>query len=133
MQAPCIRQAPSWQLPASDGAQASVAVEEGVREVGINTYDAALEGAGDKLVVLDLYTQWCGPCKLLAPKIEALVDEYPDVVFLKMDCNQENKTLAKELGVRVVPTFKLFKNKEIIGEVRGAKFDALLAEIKKLR
>ena len=56
--APYIRQAPSWQLPASDGAQASVAVEEGVREVGINTYDAALEGAGDKLVVLDLYTQW---------------------------------------------------------------------------
>ena len=56
--APNPRREASWQLPAADGAQASVAVEQKVREVGISTYDGALEGAGETLVVLDLYTQW---------------------------------------------------------------------------
>lgn len=60
-------------------------------EVDINTFDAALAAAGDKLVVLDMYTQWCGPCKMLAPKLESLAESYQDVVFIKLDCNQENK------------------------------------------
>eukprot|EP00271_Cylindrocystis_brebissonii_P012099 TRINITY_DN30189_c0_g1_i1.p1 TRINITY_DN30189_c0_g1~~TRINITY_DN30189_c0_g1_i1.p1 ORF type:complete len:198 (-),score=35.65 TRINITY_DN30189_c0_g1_i1:700-1293(-) len=130
---------PSVRVSASAGEAAEVATAEApaaagkVKEVDINTFYPALRAAGEKLVVVDLYTQWCGPCKLLAPKIDALVNEYPDVVFVKMDCNQENKALAKELGIKVVPTFKLYKQNELVGQVAGAKFDALLLEINKLR
>jgi len=117
---------------AADGAQTGVASEL-VAEVGVDTFYPALDAAGNKLVVLDMYTQWCGPCKLIAPKFEALAKEMGDVVFLRLDCNQENKPLAKALGVKVVPTFKFFKGKELKGEVQGAKYDAVVAEIQKLR
>ncbi|GAB4835371.1 hypothetical protein Ancab_000281 [Ancistrocladus abbreviatus] len=100
-----------------------------VTEVSKDTFWPIVEAAGDKTVVLDMYTQWCGPCKVIAPKFQELSEKYLDVVFLKLDCNQENKPLAKELGIRVVPTFKILKNGEIIKEVTGAKFDDLLAAI----
>ncbi|KAL5727336.1 hypothetical protein ACHQM5_000546 [Ranunculus cassubicifolius] len=73
-----------------------------------------------KVVVLDMYTQWCGPCKVMAPKYQLLSEKHLDVVFMKLDCNQENKALAKELGIRVVPTFKILKD---------GKFDDLVASI----
>jgi thiol-disulfide isomerase/thioredoxin len=128
--------APFVRLPrvlrvAADGA--AQVTKELVPEVTVHNFDSVMDSVGTKLVVLDMYTQWCGPCKLIAPKIEALAEEYPDVVFLRLDCNQENKPLAKQLGVKVVPTFKFFKQKEIIAEVSGAKYDAIVAEIKKLR
>lgn len=97
------------------------------------TFWPIVEAAGDKLVVLDMYTQWCGPCKIMYPKIVELSGKYTDVTFLKLDCNQENKALAKELGVRVVPTFKIFKNREEVAEVKGAKFDELVHSIENLR
>eukprot|EP00250_Pteridium_aquilinum_P030308 c4105_g1_i1 orf=214-777(+) len=101
----------------------------GVVEVTQETFWPVLEAAGDKLVVVDLYTQWCGPCKIMYPKLVDLSQKYADVVFLKLDCNQDNKALAKKLGVKVVPTFKLFRNRLEIAEVKGAKFDELVQSI----
>ncbi|KNA21376.1 hypothetical protein SOVF_043800 [Spinacia oleracea] len=69
----------------------------------------------------------------MAPKYEKLAEEYLDVIFLKLDCNQENKTLAKELGIRVVPTFKILKENSVVGEVTGAKYDKLLEAIQAAR
>ncbi|KAJ7513575.1 hypothetical protein O6H91_23G028300 [Diphasiastrum complanatum] len=105
----------------------------GVTEVDKDNFWPTLEAVGNNLVVLDMYTQWCGPCKLMYPKLVALSEQYVDVIFLKIDCNQQNKPLAKELGVRVVPTFKIFKNKALVGEVAGAKYDELVKVIDKLR
>ncbi|XP_031400639.1 thioredoxin F-type, chloroplastic-like isoform X2 [Punica granatum] len=104
-----------------------------VTEVGKDTFWPIVEAAGEKTVVLDMYTQWCGPCKIMAPKFQELSEKYLDVVFLKLDCNQENKPLAKELGIRVVPTFKILKEGKIVKEVTGAKFDDLVAAIDAVR
>lgn len=60
-------------------------------------------------------------------------EKYQDVVFLKLDCNQDNKSLAKELGIRVVPTFKILKDNKIVKEVTGAKFDDLVVAIETVR
>ncbi|WP_411026194.1 thioredoxin family protein, partial [Salmonella sp. s58078] len=81
-----------------------------VTEVSKDTFWPLVEAAADKTVVLDMYTQWCGPCKVIAPKFQQLSEKYADVIFLKLDCNQDNKPLAKELGIRVVPTFKILKD-----------------------
>ncbi|ONK56796.1 uncharacterized protein A4U43_C10F13060 [Asparagus officinalis] len=71
----------------------------------------------------------CGPCKVIAPKFQKLSEKYQDVVFMKLDCNQENKALAKELGIKVVPTFKILKDSKVVKEVTGAKFDDLVFAI----
>eukprot|EP00243_Klebsormidium_subtile_P013713 TRINITY_DN9265_c0_g1_i1.p1 TRINITY_DN9265_c0_g1~~TRINITY_DN9265_c0_g1_i1.p1 ORF type:complete len:176 (-),score=8.36 TRINITY_DN9265_c0_g1_i1:46-573(-) len=69
----------------------AVGTVDKIREVGNETFHAVLEEAGDKLVVLDMYTQWCGPCKLMYPKLMEAADKYDQAIFLKLDCNQENK------------------------------------------
>ncbi|KAI3807818.1 hypothetical protein L1987_23753 [Smallanthus sonchifolius] len=104
-----------------------------VTEVDKDTFWLIVNAAGDKTVVLDMYTQWCGPCKIMAPKFQELAEKYLDVVFLKLDCNQENKSLAKELGIKVVPTFKILKHGKIVKEVTGAKFDNLVAAMEDVR
>ncbi|XP_065875975.1 thioredoxin F-type, chloroplastic-like [Euphorbia lathyris] len=104
-----------------------------VTEVDKDTFWPIVKAAGEKTVVLDMYTQWCGPCKVIAPKYQELSEKYLDVVFLKLDCNQENKALAKELGIRVVPTFKILKDNKVVKEVTGAKFDDLLGAIDEVR
>ncbi|KAJ3682328.1 hypothetical protein LUZ60_014901 [Juncus effusus] len=123
-------------LPArssSETATGAVAVEGKVTEVDKDTFWPIVESAGEKVVVLDMYTQWCGPCKLMAPKFQVLAEENLDVVFLKLDCNQDNRPLAKELGIKVVPTFKIFKEGKVIKEVTGAKFDDLAYEIEQAK
>ncbi|KAL1542591.1 thioredoxin F-type, chloroplastic-like isoform X2 [Salvia divinorum] len=104
-----------------------------VTEVNKDTFWPIVKAAGDKIVVLDMYTQWCGPCKVMAPKFQELSEKHEDIVFLKLDCNQENKPLAKELGIKVVPTFKILKDEKVIKEVTGAKFDDLVHAIEVAR
>ncbi|NP_001414514.1 thioredoxin F-type, chloroplastic [Lathyrus oleraceus] len=104
-----------------------------VTEVNKDTFWPIVNAAGDKTVVLDMFTKWCGPCKVIAPLYEELSQKYLDVVFLKLDCNQDNKSLAKELGIKVVPTFKILKDNKIVKEVTGAKFDDLVAAIDTVR
>ncbi|XP_010525093.1 PREDICTED: thioredoxin F1, chloroplastic-like [Tarenaya hassleriana] len=104
-----------------------------VTEVNKDTFWPIVKAAGEKIVVLDMYTQWCGPCKVIAPKFKELSAKYEDVVFLKLDCNQENRPLAKELGIRVVPTFKILKDGKIEKEVTGAKYEDLVAAIEAAR
>ncbi|XP_077250221.1 thioredoxin F-type, chloroplastic-like [Tasmannia lanceolata] len=104
-----------------------------VTEVNKDTFWPIVEASGEKIVVLDMYTQWCGPCKIIAPKFQQLSEQHLDVVFLKLDCNQENKPLAKELGIRVVPTFKILKDSKVVKEVTGAKWDDLVLAIETVK
>ena len=73
---------------------------------------------------------WCGPCKVIAPKIVDMSAAYPNVRFYKLDVD-EVPDVAQELGVRAMPTFMLFKNGEKVNEVVGANPQALIAAVKK--
>ncbi|KIW60318.1 thioredoxin [Exophiala xenobiotica] len=87
---------------------------------------------GDKLVVVDCFATWCGPCKVIAPELVKFSEspEFKDkVAFYKIDVD-EVPDIAQELGVRAMPTFMLFKNGEKVGEVVGANKKALEQAIK---
>lgn len=65
--------------------------------------------SSDKAVLVDFWATWCGPCKMIAPSLEELSDEFDgSLVIAKMDVDQ-NPDTASQFGVRGVPTLILFK------------------------
>ncbi|XP_033737716.1 thioredoxin-1-like [Pecten maximus] len=82
-------------------------------------FDAAINGSEGKLVVVDFFATWCGPCKAISPRIEEFSKEFTNVVFLKVDVD-EAEDVAAEKGISAMPTFKFFKNGGEVGEVVGA-------------
>merc|ERR1712018_333065 len=83
-----------------------------------------LEEAGDKLVVIDFHAVWCGPCKMIAPRLEEMSNTKPNVVFLKVDVD-EAEDVAAEYNISAMPTFIFMKNKNRVGELMGANADKL--------
>jgi len=80
----------------------------------------------DKLVVVDFWAEWCGPCRLIGPIIHELAEEYGDkVVFGKVDVDNQG-TLAGQFGIRNIPTVLFIKDGKIadkqVGAVPKAKF-----------
>ncbi|CAG0915294.1 unnamed protein product [Notodromas monacha] len=91
-----------------------------VREVKTKgEFETCLAEAGSKLVVVDFFATWCGPCKHIAPKIEELESSNPDVVFLKVDIDVV-EDLAVDFNISCMPTFLFFKHKTKIDEFSGA-------------
>lgn len=91
------------------------------------------EQAGDKLIVVDFYATWCGPCKFIAPFFADLSDnaEFKDkVIFVKVDADKFSK-IAKDSGVTCYPTFHAYKNGKKVGRLEGADPYGLLDLIKK--
>ncbi|XP_075149309.1 thioredoxin 2 [Haematobia irritans] len=94
-------------------------------------FDQQLENAADKLVVVDFYATWCGPCKMIAPRLEELSKEYAGkVVFIKVDVD-DCEDVAMEYGISSMPTFIFIKNKQNLETFSGANAEKLLALIQK--
>nr|KMM71744.1 thioredoxin [Coccidioides posadasii RMSCC 3488] len=93
---------------------------------------AAVASEGKKLVVVDCFATWCGPCQAIAPKVNEFSEKYPDVAFYKIDVD-DAPDVAQELGVRAMPTFVFFKDGQKVDEVLGAVPPALEAAIQKNR
>ena len=75
---------------------------------------------------------WCAPCKMLAPVITGLANEYPEVKFEVIDVD-ENPQLASEHEIRTVPTVMFFKNDVMVDMIVGANAKQKYADvIKKL-
>ncbi len=89
----------------------------------INVTDDAFDKVinGDKPVLVDLWAEWCGPCKMIAPILDEVAEEMSDkVTIAKLNIDQNPETPPK-FGVRGIPTLLLFKN----GAVAGTKVGAL--------
>ena len=74
-------------------------------------FNEILKTAGDKLVVVDFFATWCGPCRMIAPKLEAMSKTYTDVIFLKVDVD-EAEDVAQKYDISAMPTFKFFKHEK---------------------
>ncbi len=75
----------------------------------------------DRPVLVDYWAEWCGPCKMIAPILEEIADEYGErlrICKLDIDANQET---PGKYGIRGIPTLMLFKN----GELEATKVGAL--------
>lgn len=84
--------------------------------------DATLEEvlATDKLVIIDFWAEWCGPCKMVGPIIDQISDEYEGkVVVGKVDVDNNDDATSK-YGIRNIPTILYIKNGEVVDKVVGA-------------
>ncbi len=104
-------------------------------EIEITTANFAEYKDGAMPLVVDLWAPWCGPCRALAPTIDALAQEYDGRVVIGK-CNiDEYDDIAIDYGVRNIPTLLFFRNGELVDRFVGAatkaviqkKIDALLA------
>jgi|694.fasta_scaffold00558_42 thioredoxin 1 len=77
--------------------------------------------ASEGLVVVDFTAQWCGPCKLVAPRMDRLASDYADrLQVFKLDLDA-NKGLAKRLGIRSIPAVMMFRKGELLETLVGVK------------
>ncbi|MDR2903135.1 MAG: thioredoxin [Clostridiales bacterium] len=74
----------------------------------------------DLPVLVDFFAEWCGPCKMIAPSLEALSQEMAGrAKVVKIDIDQANE-IVSTYGIRSVPTLMFFKNGEIVDKIVGA-------------
>ena len=72
----------------------------------------------EKVVVIDFWATWCGPCKMMAPVIEKVAKDYPDVKVCKVNVDEEPE-LSNAFKIVSIPTIVVIKNGEIIDSVVG--------------
>ncbi len=73
----------------------------------------------NSLVLVDFYADWCHPCQMIAPEIEALASSLEGVVVAKLNVD-ENQQTAREYGVMSIPTLILFKEGKEVDRIIGA-------------
>ena len=72
-------------------------------------------------VLVDFWAEWCGPCKMIAPLLDELADEYAGKVKIGKVNVDENQELAAKYNVTAIPTLLLVKNGQVVEQTRGAK------------
>ncbi len=80
------------------------------------------------IVILDFWAEWCGPCKSFGPVFEAASEKHPDIVFGKINTEEEQE-LAASFQIRSIPTLMIFREQVILYSQPGALTDGQLEEI----
>jgi thioredoxin 1 len=72
-------------------------------------------------VLVDFWAEWCGPCKMIAPVLDELADEYEGKVKIGKVNIDEQQALATKYGIRAIPTLLLINKGEVAEQMVGAK------------
>lgn len=86
-----------------------------MKKVTTKEFDAAIK---EGVVLVDFYAEWCGPCQMLGPELEALESEDQNFILVKVDIDQEPE-LAQRFKVMSVPSLFLFKDGEEVATAMG--------------
>ena len=80
-------------------------------ELTKENFSATIEN--NYVVVVDFWAPWCGPCRMFAPTFEAVAEQHPNVVFAKLN-TEDQQELAASFNIRSIPTLMVFREKVII-------------------
>ena len=98
-----------------------------------DNFEQVVTGSG--IVIVDFWAPWCGPCKGFAPVFEAASEKYPDVVFAKVNTDEEQE-LAGHFAIRSIPTLMVFREQVILlsqaGALPASALDSIIEQAKAL-
>ena len=81
--------------------------------------DQVIEASESKLIIVDFWAPWCGPCKQLTPILEKIISKSGDKITLVKINIDENQQIAAQLRIQSIPTVYAFKNKQIVNAFQG--------------
>lgn len=79
-------------------------------------------------VIVDFWAPWCGPCRSFAPTFESVSEEHQDIVFAKVN-TEEEQAIAAHFSIRSIPTLMIFRDKVIIFSQPGALPESAFKEL----
>jgi thioredoxin 1 len=89
-----------------------------VDAVSSQDFDARVLQSQGKVLV-DFWAEWCGPCRMVAPVLEELSHEHPEITFLKLNVD-EDPSIAQQFEVMSIPTILAFQDGEVKKRIVGA-------------
>lgn len=90
-----------------------------VRNITSENFEAEVLNA-DKVVLLDFFATWCGPCRMVSPIIDEIAEENEDIIVGKVDVDKESE-LANRFQVYSIPTLVVMKDGKVLSQETGAK------------
>ena len=81
--------------------------------------EKVIEGSKEKLIIVDFWAPWCGPCKQLTPVLEKIIKKYSEKINLIKINIDENQQIASQLRIQSIPAVFAFKDKQIVNAFQG--------------
>jgi len=91
-----------------------------------DTFDETIQN--NDTILVDFWAEWCGPCRTFAPTFEAASEKYEDIVFAKVD-TEDQQELAMAFGIRSIPTLMVFRDQVVLYSQPGALPGEMLEDL----